>query len=90
MKGTSVRILKITLHNSKGYYGVRWYHPAATLPPRHTNHSHEELTVHVAEILHGVVVSEPFVHEDNVCVVVQLQNDSRFESFETFWVGHLG
>lgn len=90
MKGISVRIRKITLHTDNGYYGVRWYYPAAKLPPRFTDHANNTLDVHADEMVSGVVVSEPFVHEDNVCVVVQLQNNSRFESFETFWIGHLG
>lgn len=90
MKGISVRIRKITLHTDNGYYGVRWYYPDAELPPRFTDRTSGTLDVHKDEIVHGIVVSEPFVHEDNVCVVVQLQNDSRFESFETFWIGYLG
>lgn len=88
MKGISVRIRKVTLHTDNGYYGVKWLHPTAVLPEQIDKYCKTYVTCD--EMVNGVVVSEPFIHEDNACVVVQLQTEGRFESFETFWIGHLG
>ena len=90
MKGISVRIRKITLHTDNGYYGVRWYHPSAELPPRFTDSSNQTLGVRANDIVNGVVVSEPFVVDYKAYVVVQLQTNGSFESYETFWIGCLG
>lgn len=90
MKGISVLIRKVTLHNDDGYCGVRWYHPSDELPPRFTDSSNQTLGVRADDIVNGVVVSEPFVVDYKAYVVVQLQTEGRFESYETFWVGCLG
>lgn len=84
MKGISVRFREVTMHNCKGYAFTQWVHPTKELP-KYSDHF-----VHNDVLINGTIVSEPFVHEDNPCVVVQLQTVGRFERFETIWVGHLG